>query len=235
MSLTELLERISSRQHKRDEQRRVDYHDLVLNVAGGKEPAEDVVDQVLRETGKTVDQFGQDVEVMAKRLKWRETLDRRGPLHREQEEIQKKIAKADAVLDEAEKKHDNAVQPLIYRMISVKQALRECDEAERSLRDTCLDGVLLAELADVVSRTKDASKRRSELLDEIRSLREWSASDAVGAEQAPFRGHAEELRERSQQRMERADSLERKLADVEQSMADLRRREETLRDRLLLP
>ncbi len=235
MSLSELLERISLRQHRRDEQRRVDYHDLVLNVATGEEPDEDVVDQVLRETGMTVEQLGRDVELMAKRLKWRETLNTRGPLIRERDEIGKKIAKADKALEEAERKHEEMVQPFVSRLFSIKQGLRDADEAEQRLRDTSLDKAVLTEIADVSRRANDASKRRSELEDEIRSLRSWSDSDAVGAEQAPHPGHAEELRERSVQRKQRADSLQPKLTEVETTLADLRQREQSLRERLLQP
>jgi hypothetical protein len=170
-----------------------------------------------------------------KRLKWRETLNTRGPLIRDRDEIGKKIAKADKVLEEAERKHEEMVQPFVSRLFSIKQGLRDADEAEQRLRDTSQDKAVLTEIADVSRRANDASKRRSELEDEIRSLRSWSESDAVGAEQAPYPGHAEELRERSEQRKQRADSLQPKLAEVETTLADLRQREQSLRERLLQP
>ncbi|MEQ8784802.1 MAG: hypothetical protein RIC55_00825 [Pirellulaceae bacterium] len=116
MSITELLQRITNSQLARERNRRTTYHDMVRQVAEGHEPPSEEVDQLLRETGKTAEQFAADVELMTRRLKWRAEYDTL-PKHRaEIDELNSKIAACNKVLEAAEKKHDEDTNPLLARM-----------------------------------------------------------------------------------------------------------------------
>lgn len=235
MSIANLLQRVTSRQKKRERKRRTDYHGMVRQIAEGNEPATDDVDHLLHDTGKTVDELAADVELMTRRLKWREAYDKKPAFQAEFESMQAQIAECDKVLEAAEKKHDDDTNPLYSRMSDAKFGLREAEEARRGLADTCMDNDLLKTLEEVNAELRVLNTKRYELEREIRELREQSASDLYETRFTQWPSKIEKLEERAEFRKERAAALEPDLEKVRAEIADLDKREQELREQLLEP
>ena len=235
MSIASLLQRVTSRQKKRERKRRTDYHEMVRQIAEGKEPATDDVDHLLHDTGKTVDELAADVEVMTRRLRWREDYEKLPAFREEFESMQAQIAECDKVLNAAEEKHDEDTNPLYGRMSDAKRGIRTAEEGRRYLSETCLDNDLLTALAEVTHRQRAANNRRCELEKEIRELREGSRSDLHETKFTQWPSKIEKLEQRAEHRKEKADALEPQLAEVHAAIADLNKREKELREQLLEP
>ncbi len=235
MNIANLLQRVTSRQKKRERKRRDDYHEMVRQIAEGKEPTTEDVDHLLHDTGKSVDELAADVELMTRRLKWRETYDKLPAFQAEFEAMQAQIAECDKALEAAEKKHDEETNPLYGRMSDAKFGMRECEEARKGLADTCMDNDVLKALEEVTARQRSLNTRRSELEREIKELKEQAASDLYERRFTQWDSKIEKLEKRAELRKTRAASLEPKLAKVHAELADLDKREKELREQKLDP
>jgi chromosome segregation ATPase len=235
MNLNSLLQRVASRQKKREQKRRTDYHDMVRQIAEGKEPATEDVDHVLHDVQRTIDDLTKDVELMSRRLAWRKEYDKLPKLTAEMDDVKAKIATCDKELEAAETKHNEDTNPLYGQMASVKQSMRIATEAKGSLSDTCMDQDLLAALEELTTQQKDANGRRVALEYEIRALREGADSDLYELRYAEWPSRINQLREQAERKKAKADALEPKLAEIHSEIADLDKREKELRERLLVP
>ena len=66
MSLTNLFAKIAGRHQERVQTRKADYRSLVTAIADGKEPDPELVDQILADSGKTLDDLRTAVELLTK-------------------------------------------------------------------------------------------------------------------------------------------------------------------------
>ncbi|MCO6458894.1 MAG: hypothetical protein J5I93_26600 [Pirellulaceae bacterium] len=235
MNIANLLQRVTSRQKKRERKRRNDYHEMVRQIAAGKEPTTDDVDHLLHDTGKSVDELAADVEVMTRRLKWRETYDKKPALQAEFEAMQAQIAECDKVLEAAEKNHDEETNPLYGRMSDAKFRMRECEEARKGLADTCMDNDVLNALDEVNTQKRTAHTKRCELEREIRELKQQADSDLYERRFTQWESKINKLEERAEFRKQRAVALEPELEKVHAEIADLDKREKERREQMLEP
>ena len=122
MHLGALLEKIAGHQHERDQARQDDFRGIVAQIADGKEPDAELVDRVLREAGKSLDDLRKAAELLHKRRTLYEQVARMPKLAAEREEVQAKLAVANQALKQAEKQHDETTAPLRARLWEIKEA-----------------------------------------------------------------------------------------------------------------
>jgi uncharacterized protein YegL len=67
MSLTTLLDKIADRHHERQQNRKANYRSLVAAIADGREPDPELVDQILADNGKKLNDLRTAVELLTKR------------------------------------------------------------------------------------------------------------------------------------------------------------------------
>jgi len=235
MSLMTLIQKIAGKQRERQFERHAAYRELVHAVAAGREPDADVVADVLRDTGKTLDDLQADVLLLERRREMRQKMDALPKLAAERKRIEMKIAEADRVLDVAEQQHEQETSPLHFRLEEIKKAVREGDSAQRQLVDTCNDPTLLAEYQSVTDGLREATGRRTALEKKLRDLQQWAASDRTEIPRAKTEYRAVELKERAEQRETQAAALESELVEVRERISVLEKRATDVRRRMLVP
>lgn len=124
MSIANLFEKIAGRQKQREKSRIDDFRGLVRAIANGQEPDADRVDAVLFESGKSLDDLRTSVEQLQKRIEMRAMLDTMPKLDAEQAELEAKIGKATEIFNAAERKYDETVNPLRWRLDQIKSDSR---------------------------------------------------------------------------------------------------------------
>jgi len=235
MSLMTLIQKIAGKQRERQSERHAAYRELVQDVAAGREPDADVVADVLRDNGKTLDDLQADVMLLERRREMRQKMDDVPKLAAERKRIEKQIAEADRVLDLAEQQHEQETSPLHFRPEEIKRETRDGDAAQRQLVDTCNDPTLLAEYQSVTDGLREATGRRTLLEKKVRDLQQWAASDRQEIPQAKTEYRAGELKERAEQRESQAAELESELAEVREHIGVLEKRATDVRQRMLVP
>lgn len=207
----------------------------LLTAAHDQEPDADVVADVLRDTGKTLDDLQADVLLLERRREMRQKMDAVPNLVAERKRIENKITGADRVLDLAEQQHEQETSPLHIRLEEIKQAVREGDSAQRQLVDTCNDTELLTELQSVSASLSEATGRRSDLQRETRDLQEWAKSDREEVPIAKTGQRESELKTRAERREAQASERILELAEVSDTICVLESREKKFRAQMLVP
>ena len=233
MNLTTLMDKVIGRQRERQQSRHEAYRTLVAQLADGKEPDADEVDELLGALGKSLDDLKADVERLEKRREWKAQIDALPKLADEQKRLGKQVAAADRELEAAESKHTEITPPLYARLEQIKQAMSGAEDARRRLWDTCTDAAIVAELKEVTTAREVVSTRRTKIAVDARQQREWAQSDRAEVPHATSETQIAELRRRAARRDARAAELEAELTKLVAEEADLERREANLRQRTL--
>lgn len=95
MNVSAVFDRIFKAQKQREESRARDYRSLVAEIADGKEPPADRLDEILMASGKTVEQLRADAELHQQRRAWREQYDALPRLNEEKAVIEQQIAETE--------------------------------------------------------------------------------------------------------------------------------------------
>lgn len=193
MNLTSLMDKVIGRQRERQQSRHEAYRTLVAQLADGKEPDAEQVDELLGALGKSLDDLKADVERLEQRREWKAQLDALPKLADEQKRLGKQVAAADRELEAAESKHTEITAPLYGRLDQIKQAMSQAEDARRRLWDTCSDPAIMAELNEVTTTRADVSTRRAKLAADARQQREWANSDRAEVPHARSEGQIAEL------------------------------------------
>lgn len=247
MSLTTLLEKIAGRHQERQQSRKADYRSLVTAIADGKEPDPELVDQILADSSKSLDDLRTAVELLTKRRELRRAVDQQPKLQMEREQIDKQIQRADAELTAAEQRHQETTYPLLCRRDEIRDAMMEADRAKRELERTCADEDLLAELASVGTTLANLRNQVGELERSITAHRQRAADLRAAAhellnprevstrDESAARTQATDLRSRANHHETQIPNIERQLDCVRDQIAASEQSEATLRNRLLVP
>jgi hypothetical protein len=235
MSLSALIDTILGKQQKRQEAQLADFLGIVTQVANGKEPDADRVAQVLRDTGKSVDDLRQAVETLQRRREARAKLDTLPKLTAERRDAERQIADADRDLELAEKRHYDLTEPLKMRITELKDAIWAAEQARNELCGDTADADLRARLADVQAQLNAVRTQADEMRKSVAEFRTWASIDRQKAERAGFEGEANAASERAEQRDRRAGEIEKDVPAVEKSIVALEREEATIRKQMLDP
>jgi len=137
MNLTTLFEKVAGKQKQREQARVNDFRSLVAAIANGQEPDADRVDAVLYDSGQSLDDLRAAVEQLQKRKAMKAQLDTMPNLEAERADLETKIGKATEILNAAEAKYAEMVNPLRWRVEVIKGDLQQMWNLPQQLVETC--------------------------------------------------------------------------------------------------
>ncbi len=233
MRLSQLLEKCTRREKTRKENREADYQKLVVQVADGKEPDIDWADEVLDHTDKT----GKDLQEAAERLQHRRQLQQQvrdqPNLEKEAKRIEGEIAKADRLFEQANKRHDDTVDPLVAQFRQTRNRIREAEAARQELWATCEDQELLKQLEFVEFHSGKLRPQADSLHNDIFKYRGEEAVERDTACRCRDLLKTKQYEKQAAGYAEKAKPLETELANVRSQLAKLERQEKDIRDQML--
>jgi len=235
MNLMKLLDRIAGKQHERQESRNADYRKLVAQIADGEDPDPGFVDHVLTDNQKTIDDLRQAVELLLHRRELRETREKAATLAKDRERIEKEIAEADQLLEQAETQHEETTAPLYARIEAIKQASTEADRARRELWETCAYPELKDRLVQVNNRFRDLDAQRADIESRAADMRRFAEGDRQEIRFVANKAQEEELSERADRYEKNAKKLEAEAAALRPEIGKLQQEEQRIRDLMLEP
>jgi hypothetical protein len=249
MSVMKLLDKIAGRQSARTNRRLADFKELVRAVADGQDPDADLVDGVLNDCGKTVDDLREAVELLVRRRALRASFDALPKIAKEREAVVRQIAAADRALQEAEDRHDEVTAPLYARVQELKQATSDGEQARHDLVQTCSDEALLSQSRDLADRLdvlrdrlgrcrNDAGvcqARATAAREECERVRREAMANVRTDDAERLKAHIADLRQAANANEARARALETESASMTREMADLERQQEDVRVKMLEP
>jgi len=177
MSITELLQKVVGKQHKRKASRLTSYRRMIHRIADGDEPPASAVAKLLDEVGKSPEQLREDVELYDRRRKLRQQVDEAERLDAKRPQLEKAIEEADKVLAEAKAEHERATAPFCSQLFDIKKAMKNADNVRRELADTCEEDVLLRQIDEANTEVRNAKRRRFDLSQKIKELHELSEAN----------------------------------------------------------
>ncbi len=235
MSIANLFEKIAGRQKQREKSRIDDFRGLVRAIANGQEPDADRVDAVLFESGKSLDDLRTSVEQLQKRIEMRAMLDTMPKLDAEQAELEAKIGKATEIFNAAERKYDETVNPLRWRLDQIKSDIQQMFGLPQQLVETC-------PYPELVERAKQIDRAKREAHDEATALRRQIEEHRLAvreyehqAEKSSHKPHQREYMERAKRRGERMAETQAKLTETLKRFDDLEKQEAAIREQMLVP
>lgn len=235
MSLSTLFDRLFKAQKQREESRARDYRSLVAEIASGKEPQADRLDQILLASGKSVEQLRADVELQQQRRAWREQYDALPRLNEEKAAIERQIADAERALEAARAQFHATADPLHARLRQVEEALNHAEAAKTRLQETCPHVELFAELQHVRDEHREAHNRHIKLDLGIKEAREAAESDRAEAEYTGRNSRAGEYLERAERLDAEHKQMESELPAAMKQVKALAQREKAILERMLMP
>lgn len=235
MSLMSLLEKITGKQKQREKARIDDFRTLVRTIGAGKEPDADQVERILVITGKSVEDLRAAVELYQQRFALRTQLNSLSKLTTERKEIEQQMAKANEALEEAERQHEETMNPLIRQHEIVRQAMQEAERARQQLIDTCPFDELCERSADLQRRHVQVHDQASKQRQTISDCRGWAKADRATAAHASHSRKEHELLERANRRDAHADQCEKELAEVLKQVTAMEQQIQAVRNEMLEP
>lgn len=236
MAMANLIDRIVGKQRARQVS---DFRDIVTEIADGREPDEDIIAQVLFESGKSLDELREDVELLKRRRELRTKWNAVPGLMAERKKLQQQIDEANRELKAAERKHFAIANPIIAELDQLKEATYDGEKAKFELWNTCNDPTLLDKMADIQLRLAKKRQEASDLQTRIDNLHEWAKYERAEAARQKMMVDADHLVDMS---LNRAKEHERKAAEHEVTLkkvtkviAGLERDEEAVREQMLEP
>lgn len=247
MSLTKLFDKIAGRHQERQQHRKADHRSLVTAIADGKEPDPELVDQILADNNKSLDDLRTAVELLTKRRELRKAVDQQAKLMKEREQIDRRIQQAGAELTAAEQRHQEATHPLLCRRDEIRDALFEAERAKRELERTCADEDLLSELASTTATLANLRTQAAELEQKITAHRQRAIDLRTVAHQllnprevstrdeSAAKAEAADLRSRAENNEAQIPDLKKQLDSVHNQITASGQTDAVLRSRLLAP
>jgi hypothetical protein len=150
MNVAQLIAKIAGRQKERQQQKVQSYRDLVKQIAaGGKEPDPASVEATLEAAGKSLEDLQKAVRLYEQRMTWKAQVAMVPSLEKERDRLNREIAAADKVLEEAEAHHSEVTGPLHGELAQIKDGMNDASTARSRLFDTCDDESLWQQLREL--------------------------------------------------------------------------------------
>jgi hypothetical protein len=239
MSIATLIERVVGKQRKRQEVKLADFHDVVRQIADGREPDDDFVVLALRDADKSVDDLQAAVALLQRRRELRKQWNNISALATPRQRLRRQMAEADKELEAAEKEHYDSVNPLIAELQRINEGEQEGRQARQELLATCTDQSLLDKLADVqlrLSARRDEAARLRGRIDDLRSRARSERAEAEHQKMIVDGGDRVKVHLARAKEHDRAVSeREAALRKIDKLVAGLEREEETVREQMLVP
>jgi DNA repair exonuclease SbcCD ATPase subunit len=235
MSITNLFEKIAGRQKQREKSRIEDFRSLVRAIAHGEEPDADRVDAVLLESGQSLEDLKEAVELLQKRMESKAKLDTVPKLEAEQAELEAKIGKATEILNTAEAKYAEVVNPLRWQLEEIKSNIQQMWNLPQQLAETCPYPELVERAAQIERAKREAHEEatalRRRIEEHLMAVREYESQ----AEKSSHKPHQQEYRERAKHRSAQATETQAKLKQTLKRIDDLDKQEAAIREQMMVP
>jgi hypothetical protein len=239
MSIVTAIEKMAAKHRDRQKVQGTDYPSIVRQVADGLKPDPEIVERVLFEAGKSFDDLKAAAELYERRRQWRVQYDALPEITAEHERVENQIAAANKILEAAEKRHYDEVMPLMGDLTTLKESMRECDNAQTQLWETCSNPELVGQMNEVIARTQRAMREASDLIDTARQWGDRVKSERAAAEAAKMIiGGDQEVKDRLarvKEQKRRAAECEAQHAKVQKTVAELQHREQQIHELMLEP
>jgi hypothetical protein len=239
MSIGTLIEKIAAKHRDRQKVQGTDYPTLVRQLADSVEPEAELIERMLFEAGKSFDDLRVDAELLQRRRQWRAQYDGLPEISAERNRIESEMAAADRELEAVEKRHYDTVMPLSMELSHLRQVTSEGEDARRRLWETCCDPELVDQLKEVLSRIQHASREESELADATSQWRERMRREqaAAGAAKQMIDGEPDVKKHLAwaKESEKKLAKCEAELSKLRKKIAELKRREEQIREQMLVP
>jgi len=195
MSITAFWDKVAGRQRVRKQTCEQEFRSMVLQLADGKEPDAERVEDLLREMGKSISDLRQAVELYVGRRDLRALFDSIPEYQKERQSVEQKLKEADRLLALAEAAHEEATTPLYRRMRVLDSDTSAAWDAERQLQATCPDQSLHDRLSRATTRMGTINSERYTYQVKLKDCRGWVESNQEALKSAG-RTRAEEHKER---------------------------------------
>ena len=235
MNLNALLDKIAGRQQDRQKIREAEFRKLVTRIADGHEPDAVVIEAVLVDSGRKLDDLREAVEMLERRRAMRQQVDDLPNLATEILAMEAKIAEADRVFNEANERYDQTVDPLVERVKQAKKLISEGEQARRELVSTCTDEKLVKELAEITKPLSECEREVSQKETQLANLRRQASYQRDQAKHAQREPNAEAHKEEAEKLEQEAKALERELPRLTETRHRLRVRDRKVREQMLEP
>lgn len=233
MGVSGIFGRLAERLRAKERTRVTDFWSLALALARGEGPGEDEVEQVLLESGKTLQDLEQATELMGRRLAWRQALERQPELARERAGVERQLQAVEDELRRAQERAHALATPLRARLAAITAAESEAAGARAQLVRTCPYPDLLARREEIGPRVLQAQAHAVALREEVERLeaqKETAGQMRIGKH--PTGEYDEKERAAYLARLEKRRG---ELAEAEARLGNLRRELEAVEPDLLQP
>jgi chromosome segregation ATPase len=231
MSIPTIIDRVLGKQRERQSARLAGFAGIVREIADGHEPDADLVDGILRDAGKTLDDLRTAVEKLQHRRELKARLDRLPKLAAQRKDVERQMIDANRALEQAEERHVEVTNPLQMHLQDLKEQIWAGEQA----RSTCEDEALRARLDEVVAHTAEAHREAAALRAGIERSRDLAQADRQRADSLVFAKRSDDLRKRAQEYDAEVVHLQTRLKAVEKELASLQKQEAAIRDEMLVP
>jgi hypothetical protein len=208
---------------------------LAKQIADGREPGIDQVEEILEAAHKTPADLESGVNAILQRRQLQQTVNRAKGVSAERAKLDQQFAAAKEAFEAAQAIWDAAWPPIQNRQAELDDIDRQAEAARGQLTATCQDETLLKEMADLRNERQELNKRRHELETKRNTAgtsinnAEIAAGKTAGASDGRLQRDGERW---LAEKFANAAPLEKKvLAEIEGNLAELGKVQEALQQR----
>jgi chromosome segregation ATPase len=232
MSLSNLFEKIAGKQHLRRRQRMAGYREFVAGIAAGQEPDADEVERILADAGKSLDDLRKDVDLDQHRVALKAQVAAIPELEAKRHALDEQIVVADQVLEAAEKQHEETTAPLYAMRQQIQQALSDASRARMELINSCSDGDMQREMAELDTEAARLYQELRKQIDRATYMDEKSRSERQRAEREISQGDIDSRREVGDRYQADAETARREVKKLEKASSEIEKRRERLEEQM---
>lgn len=232
-STSSALEKVVARQAARKKKREESWFDLIRRIGDGTEPKPELVEEVLRDCGRSLDDLGKAVTLYQDRTARMRKVQGVPALEEELKAVRAKVAAEDQKLKAAEDAHEEATTPLHWRARDIQEEIRQAGEAHNSLWRDCPYGDLRQRLAETGAALAAALDRRTHLRQKLSEQRTWASNAEQDLRTAGSTAKA--IAEDVETYKARVTRLEQEQAENEKEITRLEQEEREIRELMLKP
>jgi hypothetical protein len=135
--MSDLASQIQERQQQRQQAALKQYHVIVRATAtGGKTPPIDEVERTLSDAGRSAEDLRTDAAAYARRIGWAAAVAKVKGYDTERKDLEGRVEKANASLQEAQHRHAEVINPIRVRMAEITEDERLAAVARDKLMET---------------------------------------------------------------------------------------------------
>ena len=216
MGIQSLIQRLAGRQSERKQAAVLSYREMVYQIAEGQEPSVDAVEQTLRDSGKSVDDFRKDTAQVLARREWRRILADEPDLHEKRAELEELRVAAEKKLNEQIETGRAAIAQIENEQAALQERLSAIAEARGSLMRPAVapDNYRTLQQERSAATQRLQSIENEEVAARIRAAHIYNSPEQTKSAQT---AHAAILRRKAQAESQ-VSELRSRIDDIEDSL-----------------